>query len=253
MTMKGKQQIVTIFFLATAFSGWSQIELGGEEEKPKAEIEDVKEIEDKREKDGSTELYFVSNWSNTSRKLVINDGPFGDPLGQREFEGSLNKWSFGMGFRNKLSEYVSIQAGISYMRNGESYLFEETDTLFKYSTTYTYIGMPVKVLFTYGEELKFLAGGGLTPQLFSGYVQEQEWRDAVDATGKETIEEQNGYSSFVLSATVNIGVQYQFSDNMTILFMPEYRIQLTDSYVVTDSYNHFGRAFGFDLGLTYKL
>ena len=51
----------------------------------------------------------------------------------------------------------------------------------------------------------------------------------------------------------NIGIQFQFSDNMTLLFMPEYRIQFTDSYQVTDSYNHFGRALGFDLGLTYKL
>ena len=75
----------------------------------------------------------------------------------------------------------------------------------------------------------------------------------MDATGDETIKERNGYSSFVLSAALNVGVQYQFSDNWTLLFMPEYRIQLTDSYESTDSYNHFGRALGFDIGLTYKL
>lgn len=253
MTMIGKQQIALIFFLVTAFSGWSQVELGGEEEPATEEVEEVVDLKVKRAQDGSTEVYFVTNWSNTSRKLEMNASPFGDPLGEREFEGSLNKWSFGIGFRNRINEFISIQAGISYMRNGESYLFEETDTLFKYSTTYSYIAMPVKVLFTYGEELKFLVGGGLTPQLFTGYVQEQEWRDAVNATGDLTIESKNGYSSFVLSAAVNIGVQYQFSDNVTVLFMPEYRIQLTDSYEVTDSFNHFGRAFGFDLGLTYKL
>ena len=139
------------------------------------------------------------------------------------------------------------------MRNGESYLFEETDTLFKYSTTYSYIAMPVKVLFTYGNEIKFLAGGGITPQLFLKYVQEQEWQDSVNAKGDLKVEEKNGYSSFALSAAFNIGIQFQFSDNMTLLFMPEYRIQFTDSYQVTDSYNHFGRALGFDLGLTYKL
>lgn len=252
MTMIRKQQIATIFFSVMAFSASSQIELGGEEDKPKKE-KDVRELNSDLVQDGSTEIYLVSNWSNTSRKLEMNDGPFGDTLGEREFEGSLNKWSFGIGFRNRISQFVSIQAGISYMRNGESYLFEEADSLFKYSTTYSYIAMPVKVLFTYGEEIKLLAGGGITPQLFTGYVQEQEWRTTLDATGDEKIESKNGYSSFVLSAAVNIGVQFQFSDNMTVLFMPEYRIQLTDSYQVTDSFNHFGRALGFDLGLTYKL
>lgn len=250
--MIGKQGFAAIFFLATAFSGVSQIELGGEEESKKDEKKE-KEVKEKRVQDGSTEIYMVTNWSNTSRKLEMNDAPFGDPLGDREFESSLNRWSFGIGFRNKLSDYFSIQAGISYMRNGESYLFEESDTLFTYNTTYSYIAMPIKALFTYGDELKFLAGGGVTPQLFVSYVQNQEWRDSVNATGDDSIKEKNGYSSFAISAAVNIGVQYQFSDNWTILFMPEYRIQLTDSYEVTDSYNHFGRALGFDLGLTFKL
>ena len=251
MTMIGKQSIALILVLATTFSGWSQVELGGDEE-PKKEAEKGK-VKDKRAQDGNTEIYLVTNWSNTSRKLEMSAPPFGDPLGEREFETSLNRWSFGIGFRNRVSKYVSVQGGISYMRNGESYLFEDTDSLFKYNTTYSYIAMPIKALFTYGEELTFFAGGGITPQIFTSSVQQQEWRDAVDATGDNEIKEQNGYASFVLSAAFNIGVQYQFSDNFTLLFMPEYRIQLTDSYEKTDSYNHFARALGFDIGLTFKL
>ena len=251
MTMKGKQGIAFIFVLVTTFSGWSQVELGGEEE-PEKEVKEGK-VKEKRAQDGSTEVYMVTNWSYTNRQLGVNDAPFGDPLGIRQYEQSLNKWSFGIGFRNRVSQHISIQGGISYMRNGESFLFENADSLFKYETTYSYIGMPIKVLYTYGEELTLLAGGGITPQLFTSYVQEQEWRDAVDATGDDKIKEQNGYSSFVVSAAVNIGVQYQFSDNVTLLFMPEYRIQLTDSYEKTDSYNHFARALGFDIGLTFKL
>lgn len=251
--MIGKQRLATVLFLVTAFTSISQVELGGEEEVKKEKEKEVKKEKEKRVQDGSTEIYFVSNWSQTSRKLEMNDAPFGDSLGEREFEKSLNKWSFGIGFRNKLSEHFSLQGGISFSRNGESYLYETTDSLFKYATTYSYIGMPIKALYTYGNEIKLLAGGGITPQLFVGYVQDQEWRDAVDATGKNTVERKNGYSSFVLSAALNIGVQFQFSNNWTLLFMPEYRIQLTDSYIVTDSYNHFARALGFDLGLTFKL
>lgn len=251
--MKRKQGIALLFALTASVSGFSQIELGGEEPPKKEEKEKNEEVKPKREQDGSTEVYFVTNWSNTSRVLEMNDAPFGDSLGNRAFETSLNTWSFGLGFRNHLNEHLSIQAGIGLMRNGESYAFEQEDTLFRYTTTYSYVAMPIKLLYTYGEKLTFLAGGGVTPQLFLSSVQEQEWRDAVDATGEATIKEQNGYSSFVLSAAVNVGVQYQFSPNWTILFMPEYRIQLTDSYEKTDSYNHYGRALGFDIGLTLKL
>jgi hypothetical protein len=56
-----------------------------------------------------------------------------------------------------------------------------------------------------------------------------------------------------LSASVNIGVQLKFSKRWAFLFMPEYRIQLTDSYEQLDAYDHFGRALGFDLGLTMYL
>ncbi|MFK7785524.1 MAG: outer membrane beta-barrel protein [Crocinitomicaceae bacterium] len=246
-----KISIAFSVLLLTAFSSWSQVELGGEEEPAKEDKK--KEFKEKPSKDGSTEIYMVTNWSNTSSKLEMNAPPFGDPLGEREFEKSLNTWSFGVGFRNRLSRNLSIQGGIAFMRNGESFLFEESDTLFKYATTYSYVAMPIKALYTYGEDIKFLAGGGITPQLFTSYVQEQEWRDPNNAEGDETIKSQNGYSSFVLSAAINVGVQLRFSDNWTLLFMPEYRIQLTDSYEKTDSYNHFARALGFDIGLTFKL
>ena len=254
--MKDTKLILLIALITSNFSLIAQVELGGEEEK-KPKKEKVKEEKPADEnvvtKDGNTEVYFLTNWSRTSRVLETNEGPFGDTLGQRVFETPSNNWSFGLGFRSALSNHFSIQAGVGFMRNGESYTFEEPDTLFKYTTTYSYIAMPIKALYTLGNELKFLAGGGITPQLFTSYRQEQEWRDKVDATGDETIKQKNGYSTFVLSAAFTIGVQYQFSDNFSILFMPEYRIQLTDSYVVTDSFNHLARALGFDLGLTFKL
>jgi hypothetical protein len=113
--------------------------------------------------------------------------------------------------------------------------------------------MPVKVFFTYGEDIKLLAGGGLNPQLFSGYRQDTEVTTANNTTTKETVKLKNGFSTFVLSASLNLGVQVRFSDTWSLLVMPEYRIQLTDSFVVTDPYEHFSRALGFDVGLTMTL
>jgi hypothetical protein len=254
--MKDTKLLLLFALVMSNFPLFAQVELGGEpEEKPKKEK--VKEEKVKEEKvvakDGSTEVFAITNWSRTSSILETNEGPFGDTLGQRAFETAANNWSFGIGFRSAINQHFSFQAGVSFIRNGESYTFEEPDTLFKYTTTYSYIAMPIKGLYTLGNEVKLLVGGGITPQLFTSYRQEQEWRDKVDATGTETIKQKNGFSTFVLSAAFNVGVQYQFTESFSILFMPEYRIQLTDSYVVTDSYNHFARALGFDLGLTFKL
>lgn len=254
--MKETKLLLLVALVVSHFSIFAQVELGGEpEEKPKKEKVKDEEVKVEKEvvKDGNTEVFLLTNWSRTSRVLEINEGPFGDTLGQRAFETGANNWSFGIGFRSAINQHFSLQAGVSFIRNGESYTFEEPDTLFTYTTTYSYISMPIKGLYTLGNEVKLLVGGGITPQLFTSYLQEQEWRDKVDATGDETIKQKNGYSTFALSAAINVGVQYQFSKNFSLLFMPEYRIQLTDSYVVTDSYNHFARALGFDLGLTFKL
>lgn len=43
-------------------------------------------------KDGATEVYFITNWSRTFRRLEVNEGLFGDTLGQRAFEDPLNSW-----------------------------------------------------------------------------------------------------------------------------------------------------------------
>ncbi len=238
-------------FLMFGSNLMAQIEIGGGQEESSEENIDELRIIDKR--DDATEVYFVSNWSRTSSILTESKGLSAKPLGEREFETSLDTWSFGVGYRTRVNKYLSVQGGISYLRNGESYTYETIDSLFTYNTTYAYIAMPVKVLFTYGNEIKLLAGGGVNPQLFSGYRQDQEWKTKTNATGDETIKRKNGYSSFVLSASLNIGVQLKFSEKWALLFMPEYRIQLTDSYLENDAYDHFGRALGFDLGLTMYL
>ncbi|MFT5861179.1 MAG: hypothetical protein ACI865_003300 [Flavobacteriaceae bacterium] len=238
-------------FIGILFCGsysFGQIEITNEPEAVETEI-----VASKPLPDGNTEVYMVANVSRTFSVLTESEGLSAAPLGEREFESFLRTWSFGIGYRTRVNEYLSIQGGITYFRNGESYLYETTDSLFSYTTTYAYIGMPIKALFTYGNDFKLLVGGGLIPQLFSGYRQDQEWKTTLNATGTETIKLKNGYSSFALSAAFNVGFQVKFSDKWALLVMPEYRIQLTDTYTDTDAYDHFGRAFGVDIGLTMTL
>jgi len=233
---------------------FSQIEIS-EDTQTEAK-EEVKEIQILPAKQSTTEFFAIANWSSTNRKLIENDnngGVFADSLGSRSDETKLNTWSVGIGIRDRIHEYLSWEGGIAYFQNGESYLYEDADTLHSYTTSYSYISMPVKLYFTYGKNVKLLAGGGLVPQMFLKYKQDRRWVDAVDAETTEEFSTNNGYNSFVLSAVANVGVQLNMGKNVSVLFMPEYRVQLTSSYEKQKPYKHFGRALGFNMGLTYLL
>ena len=204
----------------------------------------------------TTEFFVIANWSRNSRKLIENDnnnGIYADPLGTRGDESFLNTWSFGIGIKQRVHEYLTWEGGITYIQNGEFYLFEGVDTLHSYQTTYSYITMPVKAFFTYGNTVRFYAGGGLVPKMFLNYKQDQVFVDAVNNETTEEFKTQNGFNSFALSAVANIGVQLNLGKKMSVLFMPEYRFQLTTSNEKSDSYKHFNRAIGFNVGLTYGL
>lgn len=203
-----------------------------------------------------TELFVIANWSRNSRELIENDnnnGIYADPLGARADESFLNTWSFGIGIKQRVHEYLTWEGGITYLQNGETYLFEGPDTLHSYQTTYSYISMPIKAYFTFGRTVRFYAGGGLVPKMFLNYKQDRVWVDAVNNETTEEFKTQNGFNSFALSAVANIGVQLNLGKKISVLFMPEYRFQLSTSNEKSDSYKHFNRAFGFNMGLTYGL
>lgn len=204
----------------------------------------------------TTEFFVIANWSRNSRRLIENDnnnGVYADPLGTRADESFLNTWSFGIGIKQRVHKYLTWEGGITYLQNGESYLFEAADTLHSYETTYSYITMPIKVYFTYGNTVRFYAGGGLVPKMFLNYKQYRVFVDAVNAETTEAFKTQNGFNTFSLSAVANVGVQLNLGKKVSVLFMPEYRVQLTTSNEKSDSYKHFNRAFGFNMGLTYGL
>lgn len=240
--MRTLLSIAMIFWVSMSFA---QIEISEETQ----EVEDVILPLDTR----YTEAYFHAGWASTSRKLVENDAPFGDTLGNRVFEGKLNRWSYGVGFRSRINQYLSWEGGISLLRNGESYLYEAADTMYSYNTTYMYIGMPVKIMFTYGQQIRVYAGGGILPQMFVQYRQDQEWLTTLDYREKNTFTTNNGYNSFVFSLVFNAGVQMDITKNMAMYVMPEFRYQLTSSYEKQADFKHYGRALGLNLGLTYKL
>jgi hypothetical protein len=206
----------------------------------------------KKEPSG-TSVYLVTNWSVTNRSLIENGDLFGDPLGERANEIGLNTWSFGIGLQNEISNHFMWDGGISFLRNGEAYAFEAADTTYSYQTTYSYISMPLRVNYVIGKKVKFYAGGGLIPQLFSSYKQERQWTRADSSEESESIKSKSGYNPFVISAVVNIGMMMNFSNGWSLLVSPEARFQLNSSYMNQDAYVHKGKAYGVTIGLVRHL
>lgn len=201
----------------------------------------------------STEAFFLTNWSVTGRTLTENTGLFGDTLGVRADETNLNKWSFGIGFRNRITKNLAWEGGISLLRNGESYSFEGTDTSYNYTTTYTYIGMPLKLDYVIGKKLQFIAAVGVIPQMFMSYRQVGTDVNSEDTETTFDIKTKSGYTPFVLSAVFNLGGQLRLSDQVRFFFIPEYRMQLNSTYTDKSSFIHKGHAIGFNMGLSIGL
>lgn len=242
--------ILVAIGLLLIFSTKAQVVIGGDEE-----IKNDKPAKEKkqREIDGKTSVYVMSNWSATSRLLIENEGLYAEPLGTRADETGLNTWSFGIGLRNSIHKNVFWDGGISYYRNGESYLFNGADTMFAYQTYYNYIAMPLRINATIGEDFQWNAGAGIVPQMFSSYRQEQQWETTTDSKGDETIKTNSGYNTFAISAIFNIGLTMNFSNGWGVFVSPEARIQLNSTYREIDPYIHKGRMFGVSFGLTRKL
>jgi opacity protein-like surface antigen len=237
------------------FASFGQIEITQEKEtleEPKVvEIEPIEQL-----KTVQTEVFIYANWSSTGRLLrsnTLDDGFYGDTLGVRANEQNLNIWSYGIGVRSEIARNVLWQGGITWMRNGESFEYQAADSAYSYQTKYNYISMPLKLMYRYGDRVSIYGGIGITPQLFFSYRQDRQWTTSTNFQDEETFKTRNGYNTFVVSGVANLGVQLRMNSGVSLFLEPEYRFQLNSSYERTDSFEHFGRAFGLNMGLTYPL
>ncbi len=200
-----------------------------------------------------TSVIVYANWSSTYRLLKVNEGLFAQPIGVRADEKHASFWSYGIAFQSEISNHFMWEGGLALQRNGEKYSLEESDTLYSYTTRYSYISMPIKFYYKRGKTVKWIAGVGIVPQIFLGYKQDVNWKKTNGVEGSEAIKETIGYNSFVLSSVFNLGVELEMNENWSIFFLPEYKLQLTNGYGEKKSYKHFARAIGFNLGLLINI
>jgi hypothetical protein len=257
--MEKLKTILALLTLLTSLNFNAQIVVGGEEEKPKKEEKAVVEqlnTVNTREVEGTTQLYFNFNRSKTFRTLLENGPIYGKPLGERENEVALGLWSMGVGFRSELKYGLQFGAGIGYMTNGEQYSYEEPDTSFKYQSKYRYITMPLMLNYHCGNLIQFVSGVGVIPGMFMNFTQDQQSVTRQNLQSKETIKEKGGsqsYNAFIFSGFINAGVQLKYSKFWSLYIVPEYRIQLNNSFQKNQPFIHKANAFGVNFGLVYQL
>ena len=239
-----KQFLVVLTFFVS-LNADSQILL--EEAKP-AKDKPVKELSQTASV-GQTAVYAITNWSKTFRTLESNTGYFGDSLGTRVDETLIQNWSFGLGLRNRINRFLVWDGGMYFSRNGEQYAFAGIDTTFAYQTTYSYIGMPLRINLSMGKDIQWHIGAGLLPQMFVQYTQKQQWTTTLNSSDSQVIKTNSGYNPFVISAIFNAGVQFNFASGWGVIISPELRIQLNSTYQKQAAYIHKARAYGISFGL----
>jgi len=202
-----------------------------------------------------TAFFVAANWSQTNRELKPNGDLFGEALGKRADEKTLNTWSYFLGVRGEMKAGFFWEGGLAFLQNGESYSYNDpaTDSSFIYKTTYTYVGMPLKINFAHGDVFRIYGGAGLLPQMFFGYKQHQQWSTPANGSSSNDITMKSGYNSFVLSAIASLGFELSIHKNWRIFAAPELRWQLNSTYLSQDAYIHKGRAYGVTFGLIRNL
>lgn len=248
---------LTLILLCFGASAFGQIETG------KVQTPEQKKEEKKKEKtvktqrtanyNPSTVLYMGGSLGAGFRTLVSNKGYFGDPLGERANETPLFTGGAAIGMKTRLANHLYLDFGLALAKYGESYDYKSADSSYSYKTSYTHFAIPIKLQFVTGQRVKFIAGAGLQPQMFLAYSQKIKWTDTENVNGDRTIRDAKDFNFFTIAAVANVGIEWQFAQNVSVYLLPEFRMQLNSTYGKQASYIHKGMFYGAQFGLSFGL
>lgn len=199
--------------------------------------------------------YFESQRMQMFRSLVSNDAFLPTPLGTRADELALKVWSHQIGICMGLSKNFYLDGAISWLQNGESYVFEalDSDSTFNYQTRYRYLALPLQMKATFGEKIKFYSGLGLVPALYQGYRQDLQWSNPLGAKYDDQIKVNNAMNSFTISVMGSAGFEMRLDNNYSFRLGFLYRSQLNNSYSPYEDYIHKSMGWGLNFGLSKNL
>jgi len=249
------KQLVLAGFIVVALPVTGQISTGKVEEKTVVEEEPPKPRRVPTEGLDEFVFYLGAGRVYANRTLESNKAPFGAPLGIRADETGLKSWSYQVGVRNRVSKFVSYDAGFALDRFGESYEYDDpnSDSTFSYTSRYSYYAMPIQVFFTYGKDLRIFAGGGIQPQLLAGYRQERKWNTTLGSAQEETLKGKDGFNGFGMGLIASAGFQWRLNKNTSLYVLPSWVWNLSSTYDDQSDYIHKSHSFNLKFGITVHL
>lgn len=251
-----KQLTVLTLLICSPFVNIAQISTGKVKgSNKKAATESKKDDSDKKYDPDKGLLDFTvflgAGYSLGSHRIEPNEGLFGKPIGTRADEKMVNRWTYQGGIRNRINRFLSIEAGLSYDRYGESYQYKSTinDSAYSYNRKYNMLAVPVQLYFTYGKRVQFLAGAGIQPFIPLSLKTKTTFKDS---KGNETTADGRtveGFSSAGFSVLFSTGVQYRFSKYTSVYFIPAYSIGLTNIFGKQEPHKQWFSALNLRFGL----
>lgn len=252
-----KKYLVFLFFAISALGNTQIISDGAKDEKEqtqKKEKPPKKEIKkDTLKSKSGIEIFAGVSPSYTFRTLKINDGLFAKPLDYREDEKAKWTTSFFIGVRSRLNNFLKFEVGAGYYQNGETYDFTSNDSVFRYTNTYRNISFPIKIAYTYGEDISFFAGIGIIPKAFISMKHEETTLDKYKKEQTEKTIIKDKLNMFLIDGVVTIGTQIKLGPSFGVFAMLEARRQLTNSFNNQSPYVRKPYAFGINVGIEVYL
>ncbi|HLV42308.1 MAG TPA: hypothetical protein VKY37_08520 [Brumimicrobium sp.] len=244
-----KKCLIFIFSLISIIGNAQIITNDAKKEETKKVKEDKFEIKTPR----GTELYFGVSPAYTYRTLEVNEGIFAQPIGERENETALWTTGFNIGVRNKISDFLKLEFGVGYSSNKEAYDYTQSDSVFKYNNTYRSISFPIRLAYTYGDEISFYGGIGIIPQAFISMKHEETTLDI--NKNEQTIKtiERDKFNMFLIDAVATVGTQVKLNHRYGVFAMVEARRQLNNNFTSQSPYIRKPFALGFNLGIEIYL
>ena len=199
------------------------------------------------------ELYFFGSSRFTNRRLLENEGLFGEEIGIRVQEEGKWKSSYGIGLRTQLMPRFVLDMGFAYDKNAEFFSFSEADSLYEYTSSYRHIAVPFQVGFKIGKTVSFVYTMGIQPKAFISQKQEIRFldQDGFEVTEKVIIKD--GYNQFLLDLIVRTGCVFKISPKTGAFLMTEGFYQFTNNYTIQGPYKRFPFGIGVSAGISFFL
>lgn len=247
--------LVKVCVFLSLGSGYAQISGGdieeGKEKKPEKE---KKERTTSSDSLAGITYYLTGMYQYTDR--YFEDRSVYNYYAERSNETASYGWGTGLGIIMELDKGFSLDIGLSFFGHGEEYLFEAdtTDSLFQYRRSYTQVGLPLKLRYTYGDKFQVFGFIGAMPLniLNMRYDEYYKRNDGVEVDAELT-GTKSGFSQFGFMVSGGIGINYQLN-HIGFTLYPEYRRYLTNTFAdVSIPLVHRMFGFGIHTGILIKI